>query len=103
MQYRLDKKSGNKLSVLGFGCMRLPMVDNEVDKEKFCEMIDAFLDAGFNNITIFACGHFETEIVVIDTTLIGFFDHVLRLIFRDIVQLTNSANATWHIGINENT
>ncbi len=26
-----------------------------------------FLDAGFNNITIFACGHFETEIVVIDT------------------------------------
>ena len=25
-----------------------------------------FLDASFNNITIFACGHFETEIVVID-------------------------------------
>ncbi|MDR2193121.1 MAG: aldo/keto reductase [Treponema sp.] len=24
MQYRLDKKSGNKLSVLGFGCMRFP-------------------------------------------------------------------------------
>lgn len=26
-----------------------------------------FLDASFNDITIFACGHFETEIVVIDT------------------------------------
>ena len=26
-----------------------------------------FLDASFNNITIFACGHFETEVVVIDT------------------------------------
>ena len=26
-----------------------------------------FLDANFNNITIFACGHFETEIVVVDT------------------------------------
>jgi dinuclear metal center YbgI/SA1388 family protein len=25
-----------------------------------------FLDASFNNITIFACGHFETEIIVID-------------------------------------
>ena len=26
-----------------------------------------FLDASFNDITIFACGHFETEIIVIDT------------------------------------
>lgn len=26
-----------------------------------------FLDASFNSITIFACGHFETEIIVIDT------------------------------------
>lgn len=26
-----------------------------------------FLDASFNNITIFACGHFETEVIVIDT------------------------------------
>ena len=26
-----------------------------------------FLDASFNDITIFACGHYETEIVVIDT------------------------------------
>ena len=25
MQYRVDKKSGNKLSVLGFGCMRFPL------------------------------------------------------------------------------
>ena len=25
-----------------------------------------FLDASFNNISIFACGHFETEVVVID-------------------------------------
>ena len=25
-----------------------------------------FLDASFNNITIFSCGHFETEVVVID-------------------------------------
>lgn len=40
----LDKIKGK----LGFGCMRLPMLDNEIDKEKFCEMIDAFLDAGFN-------------------------------------------------------
>ncbi len=33
---------------LGFGCMRLKMVDDNVDYEEFCRMIDAFIDAGFN-------------------------------------------------------
>ena len=32
----------------GFGCMRLPMKDGEVDREEMCRMVDAFLDAGFN-------------------------------------------------------
>ncbi len=39
-----DKIKGN----LGFGCMRLKMKENEVDKEEFNRMIDAFMDAGFN-------------------------------------------------------
>ena len=33
---------------LGFGCMRLPMNDNEVDKNEFNRMIDAYMKAGFN-------------------------------------------------------
>lgn len=32
----------------GFGCMRLPMKNGEIDTEKTCRMVDAFLDAGFN-------------------------------------------------------
>ena len=32
----------------GFGCMRLPMVEGEVDREEMCRMVDAFLAAGFN-------------------------------------------------------
>ena len=32
----------------GFGCMRLPMKDGKVDYEQFCQMADAFVDAGFN-------------------------------------------------------
>ena len=32
----------------GFGCMRLPMNDNEVDYAQFIEMADAFMNAGFN-------------------------------------------------------
>lgn len=31
----------------GFGAMRLPMIDGEVDKPQFCQMIDEFLAAGF--------------------------------------------------------
>lgn len=31
----------------GFGCMRLPMKDGEVDTEQFCQMVDAFLESGF--------------------------------------------------------
>jgi dinuclear metal center YbgI/SA1388 family protein len=38
-----------------------------------------FLDASFSNITIFACGHFETEIVVIDDLL-----NKLKTQFKDV-------------------
>ncbi|MBQ8814927.1 MAG: aldo/keto reductase [Lachnospiraceae bacterium] len=31
----------------GFGCMRLPLIDGEVDYPQFCEMIDRFLAEGF--------------------------------------------------------
>ena len=32
----------------GFGCMRLPMKGEQVDLEQFTQMVDIFLDAGFN-------------------------------------------------------
>ena len=32
----------------GFGCMRRPMRDGEVDIPETCRMVDAFLEAGFN-------------------------------------------------------
>ena len=32
----------------GFGCMRFPKIGDEVDVEAVKEMVDAFLDAGFN-------------------------------------------------------
>lgn len=33
---------------LGFGLMRLPKIDGEVDIPQFGDMVDAFLGAGFN-------------------------------------------------------
>ena len=38
---KLDKR-------LGFGCMRLPTVDNKIDRSEFCKFIDVFLENGFN-------------------------------------------------------
>lgn len=32
----------------GFGCMRFPMKDGEVDIEETNRMVDAFIEAGFN-------------------------------------------------------
>ena len=37
----MDKK-------LGFGCMRLPMKDNNVDYDEFNKMIDYYMENGFN-------------------------------------------------------
>ena len=34
--------------IFGFGCMRLPMNEGEVDTVEFNRMIDTFIDAGFN-------------------------------------------------------
>ena len=39
-----DKIKGN----FGFGCMRFPMKDNEVDYEETTRMIDSFMENGFN-------------------------------------------------------
>ena len=33
---------------LGFGCMRLPYIGNEIDKEQTSKMVDIFLESGFN-------------------------------------------------------
>lgn len=32
----------------GFGCMRLPMADGEVDEVEFTKMVDTFMERGFN-------------------------------------------------------
>ena len=50
MQYRLDKRSGNHLSVLGFGCMRLPGTLGKTDLQKSEEII---MDAIRNGVNFF--------------------------------------------------
>ncbi|WP_319584197.1 aldo/keto reductase [uncultured Pseudodesulfovibrio sp.] len=50
MLYRTMPKNGDKLSSLGFGCMRLPMVDGVIDEERAIAQIRQAIDAGVNYV-----------------------------------------------------
>ena len=48
MQYRVDPKSGNRLSVLGFGCMRFPRTLGRIDLGKTEQLIVKAVEGGVN-------------------------------------------------------
>jgi predicted aldo/keto reductase-like oxidoreductase len=48
MQYRLDTKSGNKLSIIGFGCMRFPRDLTQIDIDKTEQLIIKAVQDGIN-------------------------------------------------------
>ena len=50
MQYRKMPKNGDALSVLGFGCMRLPMRDSQIDEARAIRQIRSAIDRGVNYV-----------------------------------------------------
>jgi predicted aldo/keto reductase-like oxidoreductase len=48
MQYRIDGKSGNKLSALGLGCMRFPRRGGSIDMGKTEGLIMEAIRGGVN-------------------------------------------------------
>jgi predicted aldo/keto reductase-like oxidoreductase len=48
MQYRIDTKTGNSLSVLGFGCMRFPQSLGSIDQRKAEALVLTAIGRGVN-------------------------------------------------------
>lgn len=50
MRYRKMPKNGDELSILGFGCMRLPMADGVIDEARAIAQIRSAIDQGVNYV-----------------------------------------------------
>lgn len=50
LQYRTVPKNGDRLSVLGFGAMRLPLKGQEIDEERAIKQIRYAIDNGVNYV-----------------------------------------------------
>ncbi|TCK59335.1 aldo/keto reductase [Seleniivibrio woodruffii] len=50
MLYRKMPKTGDELSILGFGAMRLPMKDGQIDEERALAQVRGAIDRGINYV-----------------------------------------------------
>jgi len=50
MLYRKMPKTGDELSILGFGCMRLPMAEGRIDEARAIAQIRDAIDSGINYV-----------------------------------------------------
>ena len=48
MLYRNYGKTNEKVSLLGFGLMRLPLLDGKIDRKKSSELLDYAISRGVN-------------------------------------------------------
>lgn len=48
MKYRINQKNGDELSVLGFGCMRLPTKAGIIDENRAAKIIQDSIERGIN-------------------------------------------------------
>ncbi|MDP3305933.1 MAG: aldo/keto reductase [Erysipelotrichaceae bacterium] len=95
MEYREMKNTGIKPSLLGFGCMRFPLLENgKIDRSKAEEMMDTAIRAGVTYIdTAYPYHEQESEL---------FVGEVLKKYKRDSYLLATKCSL-WYIETPEDT
>lgn len=81
MQYRQFGKTGEKVSVLGFGCMRFPQKDGKIDRAEATKMLHSAIDAGVN--------YLDTAYVYQDGDSEAFLGEALKGGYREKVFLAD--------------
>ncbi len=69
MLYRKMPKNGDELSILGFGCMRLPMKDGVVDEKRAIDQIRYAIDQGVNYFDTAWPYHFGSSEIILGKAL----------------------------------
>ncbi|MBK5261902.1 MAG: aldo/keto reductase [Peptostreptococcaceae bacterium] len=77
MNYRSNNKNGDKLSILGYGCMRFPKKGNSVDEERTERQIISAIEQGVNYFdTAYIYHGGKSEIILGQILAKGYRDRV---------------------------
>ena len=87
MQYRQLGKTGDKVSILGFGCMRFPRAGGRVDEKRAERLVHSAIEQGVNYVDT-AYLYFGNEAIVGNILSKGYRDKVLLATKMPPVQIT---------------
>ena len=91
MQYREMGKTGDKVSILGFGCMRFPRAGGRVDEKRAEYLVHKAVDGGVNYVDT-AYLYLGNETIVGNILSKGYRDKVLLATKLPPVQVTARAD-----------
>ena len=91
MQYRTVPKNGDKLSVLGFGTMRLPLKGVNVDEERAINQIRFAIDNGVNYVDSAPPYHGGESETVLGKALLGGYRKKVKIATKLTPFLLNKA------------
>lgn len=79
MLYRTMPGNGDRLSVLGFGCMRLPMKEGHIDEERATRQLRHAIDSGVNYVDTAWTYHGGQSEVFLGRSLSGGYREKVRI------------------------